>query len=155
MENPFELTLRVSRSMQILKIFFAFPFIIGAVWALDSVFKGSTLSLIWFLLCALVAYFGWANALSTIRITEESVTVTVFYGRFRINWIEVNKIILNTPFIALMGNDKRLVLSRAYAGRNSGKMLEFFNLQIETRKIEFEQNSKPFPLTHRNVRVWR
>jgi hypothetical protein len=79
----------------------------------------------------------------------------VFYGRFRINWSEVERIVLNAPFIALMGNDKRIVLSLAFAGRNSDKLLEFFNNQIEARKIIFEQNVTPFPLNHQNARVWR
>jgi len=54
-----------------------------------------------------------------------------------------------------MGNDKRIVLSLAFAGRNSDKLLEFFNNQIEARKIIFEQNVTPFPLNHQNARVWR
>jgi len=81
--------------------------------------------------------------------------VNVFYGRFRIQWSEVIKIVLNAPFIALLGNEKRIVLSLAFAGKNSEKMLEFFNQQIESRNIIFEQNVTPFPITHQNARVWQ
>jgi len=98
---------------------------------------------------------GWANALSTIQITDESVTVTVFYGRFRINWNEVGKMVLNAPYIALLGNEKRVMPSLAFAGRNSRKMLEFFNQPIEVRKIVFDKNISPFPLAHKNARVWK
>ncbi len=153
MEKPFKLTLRVVWWMQIFQILFALPFTILSISTLFSFFKGEE-SLFMFFLFALFAYLGWANALSTIQITDESVTVTVFYGRFRILWNEVEKIVLNSPLIALMGNDKRVVLSLAFAGKSGNKMLEFFNQKIERQNIVFEQNS-PFPITHQNARVWQ
>ena len=90
-----------------------------------------------------MAYLGWANALSTIQITDESVTVTVFYGRFRILWNEVEKIVLSSPLIALIGNSKRVVLSLAFAGKSGSKMLEFFNQQIEKQTLGEPAHWKP------------
>jgi len=95
-----------------------------------------------------------ANALSTIQITEKSVLVTVFYGRFRVDWDEVELIILNSPFIALIGHGKRVVLSLAFAGKNEEKMLDFFNHQMEQRNIRFEKNIS-FPTTHQKATTWR
>jgi hypothetical protein len=151
MENHFKLTLRVVWWMQVLQILFAFTFTILAIASLRSL--NSSESLLTFFLFACFAYLCWANALSTIQITDESVTVTVFYGRFRISWNEIEKIVLNRPLIALIGNDKRVVLSLAFAGKNGQKMLDYFEQQIERRKIVFEQNA-PFPITHQNARVW-
>jgi hypothetical protein len=153
MQNSFNLTVRVSWWMQIIQIIFALLFMVGSIFFLITIINGSLASLIAFLFFAFFAYFGWANAFSTIQITDEDVTVNVFYGRFRINWDEVDEIVLNTPYIALIGNGKRIVLSLAFAGGNSDKMLEFFKQQIEARKIVFEQDITPFPLTHHNARV--
>ena len=155
MEKPFQLNLRVALWMQVVQIIFALPFTVFAILLIPSFFKTPLASLFLFVICVSLAYLGWANALSTIQITNESVTVNVFYGRFRIQWSEVIKIVLNAPFIALLGNEKRIVLSLAFAGKNSEKMLEFFNQQIESRNIIFEQNVTPFPITHQNARVWQ
>lgn len=155
MEKPFQLNLRVALWMQVVQIIFALPFTVFAILLIPSFFKTPLTSLFLFVICVSLAYLGWANALSTIQITNESVTVNVFYGRFRIQWSEVIKIVLNAPFIALLGNEKRIVLSLAFAGKNSEKMLEFFNQQIESRNIIFEQNVTPFPITHQNARVWQ
>ena len=151
MEKPFKLTLRVAWGMRIMQILFALPFTFFSIRLLTTV--NSFESIYLFLLFASFAYLGWANALSTIQITDESVTVTVFYGRFRIYWNEVEKIVLSRPLIALIGNDKRVVLSLAFAGKNGKKLLEYFEQQIERRKITFEQNAR-FPITHQNARVW-
>ncbi len=143
--------------MQIFQILFALPFTALSIFTIVSFFKGEQsllTSLFTFFLFVFMAYLGWANALSTIQITDESVTVTVFYGRFRILWNEVEKIVLSSPLIALIGNSKRVVLSLAFAGKSGSKMLEFFNQQIEKQNIIFEQNN-PFPITHQNARVWR
>ena len=155
MEKPFQLNLRVALWMQVVQIIFALPFTVFAILLIPSFFKTPFASLFLFVICVSLTYLGWANALSTIQITNESVTVNVFYGRFRIQWSEVIKIVLNAPFIALLGNEKRIVLSLAFAGKNSEKMLEFFNQQIESRNIIFEQNVTPFPITHQNARVWQ
>jgi hypothetical protein len=157
MEKPFKLTLRVSLWTQIVMFLFALPFMAGIFLVLQKAIKDS-LSLSNILLSLLIlvcfAYLGLANALSTIQITENNVTVNVFYGRFRIGWDEVDKIGINGPLIALMGHGKRVVLSLAFAGKSKGKMLEFFNHQIEQRKIKFEENASPFPNTHQNSRIW-
>lgn len=155
MTTPFKLTVRVAWWMQIFQILFALPFTVGSFFMLTYVFQGSIRFLWVFLLFVSLAYMGWANAFSTIQITDESVTVTVLYGRFRIYWSEVEIIVLNVPYIALLGNGKRIVLSLAFIGRNTDKMLEFFNQQIEAREIVVEEDVTSFPLTHQNARVWR
>ena len=142
---------------QIVMIIFALPFMAGIIYILEKATEGAmSLSgiLLSLLILACFAYLGWANALSTIQITDNNVTVHVFYGRFRISWDEVEKIVINGPFIALMGKTKRVVLSLVFVGKNKGKMLEFFNRQIEQRRIKLEENSAPFPSTHQNARIW-
>src|SRR5512138_3274240 len=113
MERPFKLTLRVAWWVQIFQIIFALPFTIAAVFILSSPLRGSDVSWPAFFLCVFLAYVGWANAFSTIEVTEESVTVSVLYGRFRIHWSEVEKIVINDFLVALLGKDKRIVLSLA------------------------------------------
>jgi hypothetical protein len=154
MEKPFKLTLRVVWWMQLMQILFALPFTVGSIFFLMAVVQGSMDSLFPSLLFGLFAFLGWANALSTIQITEKSVTVTVFYGRFRIFWDEVEKIAQSEPFIALIGNGKNVTLSLIFAGKDRVKMLEFFNQQVERRNIRFEKNMTQFPITHQNARVW-
>jgi hypothetical protein len=154
MQEPFKLTLRVVWWMQFILLFFALPCTIGAVLALIKIIQSSADLLVGFLLLGFFAYLGWANALSTIQITEKRVTITVFYGRFRIGWDEVEHIVMNNPFIALMGNGKRVVLSLAFARKSRSKEIEYFYRQIEQRHIKFEKNIEPFPITHQNARVW-
>jgi hypothetical protein len=154
MDKPFNLTLRVVWWMQFVQFVFAFIFVMASISTLPSVFKGET-SIFTIFGFVFFIYLGCANALSTIKITDESVTVTVFYGRFRICWNEVEKILWNGSLIALIGNDKRIVLSMEYAGRNAPKMMEYFKQQIAERKISFEQKRFLFPIIHRNARVWR
>ncbi len=154
MEKQYKLIIRVSWWMQLIQIIFALPFTLVSIYMLYSIIRGSTGLLFVCILFGCFAYFGWANALSTIQITDENVTVSVFYGRFRIIWDEVENIAMNNPFVALMGNNKRVVISLAFAGKNREKVLELFNQQSEQRNISFEKESEPFPITHQNARVW-
>jgi len=121
---------------------------------LVAIVRGSSNLLIVFLLFGAFAYFGWANALSKIEITNNDVTVSVFYGRFRIAWDEVRSIVINSPFIGLIGNEKRVVLSLAFAGKYKEKMIEFLNQQAQKRNIKIDRDGEPFPITHQNARVW-
>jgi hypothetical protein len=119
MEKSFKLTIRAAWWVQCFQIIFALPFTIGAVIIFISIFKGSMQSWPLFFVCVFLAYLGWANAFSMIQITDENVTVTVFYGRFRIHWSEVNTIVLNSPLVALIGNGKRVVLSLMLMSKES------------------------------------
>ena len=151
--NDNNLTIRVSWWMQIIQLVFALPCTALAIFMLVSIFQGSTNLAIAFVIFSVLAYFGWANALSTIKINDQAVTVSVFYGRFRIAWDEVRTIALKSPFIALIGNEKRVVLSLAFAGKNKERMLEILNEQAQQRNVKFESESTSFPLTHQNARV--
>jgi hypothetical protein len=153
-EKPFKLILRVVWWMQILQIAFALPFTAISIYVVMSFLKGTSVSFGLFLFLVAMAYLGWANALSTIQVTDDSVTVTVLYGRFRVYWNEVEEIVLNNPLVALVGNNKRVVLSLALMDKNKEKLLEFFGQQIKQENILFEENVIPFPITHQNARVW-
>jgi hypothetical protein len=151
MQQSFRLTISVNRWMQFILVV---PLTVASMFTLVGALQGSADALFGLIFFGLFALLGWANALSNIQITENSVTVTVFYGRFRIFWDEVENISLNYPNIALMGNGKRVVLSLGFAGKNKEQLLEFFNQQIEQRKIVFKTGAQ-FPITHHNSRVWR
>jgi hypothetical protein len=150
--RSFDLTLHVIRWMQIRQAFFALPFTIGSILFLVQWANSSWISLIGLFFCAFFAYSGWANALSTIHITDKSVTVAVFYGRFRIYWNEVRKIIREGSLVALISDDKRVVLSAQLMDQNAAKMFEYFDQQVNERKIEYTTAEK-VPLTHRNSRL--
>ena len=152
MNEPFNLTLRVIWWMQVTQVFFALLCAIGAYFSIGLILRGVYGFSIIFILLVIFVYIGLANAFSTIKITNERVTVTVFYGRFRIYWDEVTKVIFKPHLIALVGNDKRVVLSLAFAGKQRKKMLDYVNIQIEANNIQFEENES-FPITHKNARV--
>jgi hypothetical protein len=154
MGEPFKLTLRVAWWMQIVQMLFALPCTVGFAYTLFLIFQHSSVSIILCLVLLFLAYIGWVNALSNIRITDESVTVTVVTGRYRIRWEEVTRIVLNHPLVALAGKDKWLVISLVFAGRNKKELLAYLDQQISKRKIIFEQDVPDFPLNHKNVRVW-
>jgi hypothetical protein len=154
MEEPYNLRLRVSWISQLVQIVFAIIWTIASVYALISTAQGVQFHWTVFIIFGCLAYIGWANAFSTVQITEKLILVNVFYGRFGIKWNEVEKIAIKTPYIALIGKDKRLVLSLAFAGKNKDKMIEYIDYQTEQRNIKIETADAVFPLTHKNARVW-
>jgi hypothetical protein len=156
MNKPFNLTLRVAWWMQAFQIAFGLFGAIGAIYSLPLIFVNQN-NLFMFIPYAIFAYLGFANAFSTIQINENQVTVNVFYGRFRIYWKDIDLILINGPMIALLnsGTGKRLVISLAFAGKNSKDLLQFFDQQAEQRGIRYEKENINFPITHQNVRVWR
>ena len=78
MPNQFKLTIRVAWWMQLVLIPFSLSCMVVAIFSLPALIKGSIDGLFVFVICLGLAYMGFANALSTIQITEKSVTVTVF-----------------------------------------------------------------------------
>ena len=153
MEKPFKLTVRVVWWMMIFQMLFALPFTIGSIFVLLAVVQGSAKSIPILIVLVFLAFLGWANALSTIQVTDRSVSVTVFHGSYRIAWDEVQKIIRRDYLIALVGNDKRVVLALQLMSKNRrDKLLEYFAQQIEERKIEFT-TAEQVPLTQHNTRV--
>src|SRR5215510_6074267 len=139
MEQPFKLTVRVVWWMMGFQILFALLCTIGFLYILFDFVQnqGSARILVYSLGLGFLAFLGWSNAFSTIQITEKSVTVSVFHGRYRINWEEVQKIIHRGSLIALIGNDKRVVLALDAMDKNGNKMLEYFSQQIKALNIEF------------------
>lgn len=157
-EKPAKLTIRNSRIEMLFEIIWALCFTTGLGFVLFSVWRG-TLGPAWLVgatFFGLLAYLGWAMAFSTIQITEQTITVTVFYGRFRIYWDEVEKIILYGPYLALTGNGKRVVLSLQQVSPGREKLLEYFHHQIEQRNIAYAEDFRLKPLselTHQNARI--
>jgi len=152
MQKPFKLLVSVAWWIQ---LFYIVPFTALSIFTLVAVFQGSEDAL-----CGLLMFagpftlLGWALALYRIQITEESVTVKTFYGHFRIAWDEVEKIVLNRNLIALLGNDKRLVLSPGSTSKNVKAMVAFINQEIERRNIKVETNVH-LPTSQHSTRVWR
>lgn len=156
MEKQTPLVIRVNWPTQVLMILFALPCMLGGLACLYLVItRGLFGYLAGFAILALCAYFGFGNALSNIQVTSESVTVNVFYGRFRILWSEVEKVIFNKPYIALAGNGKRIVLSILFAGKNTGRLLAIIQNQVVERGLQYDERPDPqFRLSHLNARVW-
>ena len=154
MEQPFKLTVRVVWWMMGFQILFALLCTMGALYILLDIVQsqGSARIIVYFLGLGFLAFLGWSNAFSTIQVTEKSVTVTVFHGRYRITWDEVQKVIHRGSLIALIGNDKRVVLALEAMDKNGNKMLEYFLRQIEARNIQFTTD-EPVPLTQYKARV--
>jgi hypothetical protein len=147
-EQPYFLKIKVVWWMQLMliapSVLFVFPLIAffqraeGVICVLPIV--------------GLFAVLGLINIFANVVVTENDVTVNVFYGRFRIRWDEVQKIIARDGMFALLGNDKRVVLSIQYMDANRHQMFEYFSQQIEKRKIEITQEDA-FPFTRHNSRV--
>ncbi len=153
MEKPFKITVRVVWWMLLFQALFGLVFTIASVFALRVIFQGSISFLIVLVPCGFFAFFGWSNVFSTIQVTDKSVTVSVFHGRYRINWDEVQKIIRQGHIIALLGNDKRVVLALQLMNvKNGQKLTEYFSQQINERKIEFSTTEQA-PLIQHNSRV--
>jgi len=122
------------------------------VFALIAVFQGEEGAVFAFALFTFLAILGLANIFANILVTDTDVTVSVFYGSFRIRWHEVQKITFSNPFIALEGHEKRVVLATGNLDNNKHKMLTYFSQQINTRNIEVAIN-QPVPLTHKNSKI--
>jgi hypothetical protein len=149
--QPFRLTVSVAGWM---KFFFTVPPALLALLATLGALQGSSDALAVAIFFACLCLLGWILTGSNIQVTEESVTVTVFYGRFRIHWNEVERICVNSPLIAFVGRDKRVVISLQQAGSEKRRLLEYIGYQVEQRHLPYE-TGVPFPITHLNSRVWR
>ncbi len=153
MKKPFKLTVSLPWWMQ---LFLIVPFTVFSIFTLIVALQGSQGSenaLCGFLFFAgPFTILGWTTALSNIQLTEENVTVSKFSGRFRIAWDEVERISLNGHHIALIGNNKRLVLSLEPINTNVTKMVEFINQKIEQKGIKAETDPQ-LKTTQKNTRV--
>jgi hypothetical protein len=150
-QQPFRLTVSVAGWA---KFFLTVPAFLLALPATLGALQGSGEALVIAILFACLGLFGWILTSSAIRVTEESVTVTVFYGHFRIRWDEVERICVNGPLIAFTGSDKRVVVSLKQAGRERHRLLDYIRYQVERRRLSCETGAS-FPITHLNARVRR
>jgi hypothetical protein len=146
------LTIRVTWWMQAIQVFFGLGFTIIAVISLVSLFRGSGDNLLYFILAIGLAYIGWANAFSTIQVSPEGVIVSVMYGRFGILWDEVQIIAQSGKMVALIGAEKRVVLSLAFAGQSALRLMAILEDQAAERKLPIKKDWD-FPFTHRNARI--
>jgi hypothetical protein len=98
----------------------------------------------------------WRLAGSYIEANTELVRVNVPYGTFAIRWPEITTIIVNGPLIAFTGNDKRVVVSLAFAGAHTNEFIELVKEQANKYKIEIRslQPGETIPITHQNSRDW-
>ena len=126
--------------------------IFGAgLWVL-SFLQGQAQKGSWVLFFFLLGFLLFVLTRSSIFIDEKKVLVTVPYGHFRIGWDEVTTIKTCGPYISLESDQKRVVLSLAFAGKNANAMIAFFNHQAEKRAIQVFVDVD-FPLTHKNTWV--
>jgi hypothetical protein len=152
MNKPFKITVSIGWLRQLI---FTVPFTIVSLFTLFAVFQGSKDAL-----CGLLFFagpftlLGWSLALYNIQLTEDNVTVNTLYGRFRIAWDEVERVLVKDRRIALLGKDKWIVLSPDPTSKNVQKMVELINQKIEQKNMK-AGGDLHFPLTHRNSRVWR
>ncbi len=153
MNKPSKITVSVGLWRQLI---FTIPFTAVSLFTLFfAVFQGSKGAL-----CGLLFFagpftlLGWSMALYNIQLTEESVTVNTLYGRFRIGWDEVERVLIKNRHIALVGRNKRVVLSPDLTSKNVKKMVEFINQKMEQKNMKAEGNPQ-FRLTQHNSRVWR
>lgn len=153
MPKKFRLIVRVSLWMQIFQILFAILSGIGAISSLQLIIEGQTGFLVIFLVLVLMSYVSLANALSIIELTDDDISVVVFYGRFRILWEEINRIAMRGPYIARIGSGKRLVLSLAFANSTREALLDIVQEYAAKKYIKIEENAS-FEITHKNTRIW-
>lgn len=104
------------------------------------------------MLFSIFAYACFGNGLYRVVITDQSVTLTDFYGRFRILWDEVEKVMINPTFIALIGRDKRVVFSPAYSKIRFKDFLQVIYDQSKGRNIVIERN-RSFSILQKNSGV--
>jgi hypothetical protein len=137
------------------RLIYIIPFTAIALLNLYLVYKGSIEALGVFLsFVGPLLIWSWYHAIYTIQLTEESVTVNTLFGRFRITWDEIERIFIKGSRIALLGRNKRVILSPDPTLKSVGMMTEFINQKIEQKNIKVEEVSI-FPRLHKNSRVWR
>ena len=77
----------------------------------------------------------WLSSTS-IEITADDIVVTTPHGRYGIKWQEVRSIETDGDVVAFNGENKRLVLSFAFASVKAKDMLEFLDPRIRLREID-------------------
>ncbi|MGC1377565.1 MAG: hypothetical protein WA821_15130 [Anaerolineales bacterium] len=88
----------------------------------------------------------WLAAVTYVEMSDQYILVNTFYGRFRIDWDEVEYVETNGHTYAFTGKNKRVAIM------TSEKLNDLMRRQIENRKIKIYEH--PFvPGTHMNARV--
>jgi hypothetical protein len=151
MDKPIKITVSIGWFR---KLIFTVPFTMVSLFTLFAVFQGSKDAL-----CGLLFFagpftlLGWSLALYNIQLTEDNVTVTTLYGRFRIAWDEVERVLVRDQRIALLGEDKWVVLSPDPTNKNIKEMVEFINQKMAQKNMKAED--LPVPRIHHHSRVWQ
>ncbi len=93
-------------------------------------------------------------ASSYIEANEEYILVNVFYGTYKIKWVDVRNIKTNGSMIAFIGDDNRVVISLSFAGRRKNELIDLIRKQANKCKIEIKrpEPGEIMPITHLNSR---
>jgi len=93
-------------------------------------------------------------ASSYIKVNDEYVAVSVPYGTFKIYWSEITKIQMSGLFIGFFGDNKRVIISLAFANKRSKELLKIIVNQAQKHKsrIESLRIGERMPMTHLNSR---
>jgi hypothetical protein len=94
----------------------------------------------------------WFLADSFIEVSEESVLVSVIYGRYKILWSEITSVTTNGRMYSFEGNDKRVVISLSLAGGTTRQALQLVQEMCARRGVPILENIS-VPMTHRNSKV--
>jgi len=88
----------------------------------------------------------WLVAITYVEMSDQYILVNTFYGRFKIDWDEVEYVETNGHTYAFIGKYKRVVIII------SKKLSDFMWRQIKSRNIEVRESAF-VPNTQKNTRV--
>ena len=112
----------------------------------------------------LVELVGLLLSFSTIQVNHKSITATILYTKYRINWDEVKTIETDIPsllnetnfdtgsMVAFISDEKCFPVQLAMLGKEKVKFLLFLEELIDKHQIEVKLLSSAF-MKHKNTKV--
>ncbi len=96
--------------------------------------------------------------LGSLEMNTEFIRVTTILGRWQINWDEVETLEIFPKKgcdMVLHGNNKRLAIpgTMLWAKQDEKQMIEFFDAQIKSRKIEIKRTQRAAFQMSKNTKV--
>ncbi len=157
-----ELKIPVNRAVRWISIF-GIVFFLWMAFLVKLNNEGNVLFL-FFIGFSLLELFGLLLSFSTIQVNQKSITATILYTKYKINWNEVKtietdiaSILRETDFdtgstVAFISNEKCFPVQLAMLGKEKVEFLKFLEELIDKHQIEVKPLSSSM-MRHKNTKV--
>ena len=141
--------------VQVYWILQVFLFALGLATAAGALILAAQLKAAFILAAILPAALTWffiSLARSYIAIDSQAIMAQFPYGRFRMGWEEVERVVTNGFLFSLQGGEKQLFVSMVVVGKGKREFYRYLVTQIQARGIALV-SARQIPTAQRNTWV--